>query len=488
MKTLEQLRFDNSYARLPERFYSRVRPTPRGEPYLVAFNPEAARLLELDDGEAERADCAAIFAGWRLLPGAEPIAAVYAGHQFGVWVPRLGDGRAILLGEALTEAGSRWDLQLKGAGPTPYARMGDGYAVLRSTIREYLCGEAMAGLGIPTTRALCIVGSDAPVYRETVETGATLLRLAPSHVRFGSFEYFAHSGQPEQVRQLADYVIALHFPEQARLPEAERYPAWFAEVVARTARLIAQWQAVGFAHGVMNTDNMSILGLTLDYGPFGFLDAYEPGFICNHSDTFGRYAFNRQPAIAHWNLACLATALLPLIPEAELRAALERFPLLFDEYYLALMRAKLGLTEAREEDAELIGDWLDLLVRGHLDYSNSFRALCRFRLDGEHRELRDRCLDRGAFDAWAARYRARLLAEGSCDRERRARMERVNPKYILRNYLAQVAIERAKEKDFAEIERLRALLAEPFAEHPQMEAYAAEPPEWGRHLEIDCSS
>ncbi|MEW6613804.1 MAG: protein adenylyltransferase SelO family protein, partial [Pseudomonadota bacterium] len=295
MRPLEDLDFDNSFARLPEPFYSRVMPTPVPAPELLSYNETAAALLDLDPREAQRPEFVEYFSGNRPLPGSEPLAALYAGHQFGHYVPQLGDGRAILLGEVRNRAGERWELQLKGAGRTPYSRGGDGRAVLRSTIREYLCSEAMHGLGIPSTRALCIVGSELEVYRESVERGAVLLRLAPSHVRFGSFEVFFYRDQHAELKLLADYVIERHYPELA--DGDDRYVRFFQEVVLRTARLLAQWQAVGFAHGVMNTDNMSILGLTLDYGPFGFLDRYDPGFICNHSDHAGRYAFDRQPQI-----------------------------------------------------------------------------------------------------------------------------------------------------------------------------------------------
>ncbi len=488
MRTLETLDFDNRFAGLPEEFHSRVLPAPIGAPYLVDFNPDAAALIDLDPAEAARPEFVEYFCGRRLLPGSAPIAAVYSGHQFGVYVPRLGDGRALLLGEVRNSRGERWDVQLKGAGPTPYSRMGDGRAVLRSTIREYLCSEAMHGLGIPSTRALCIVGSDAPVYRETVETGATLTRLAPSHVRFGSFEYFAYTGQPAALARLADHVIAQHHPELLERPEAERYPAWFDAVVARSARLVARWQAVGFAHGVLNTDNMSILGLTLDYGPFGFLDAYQPRFVCNHSDSGGRYAFDRQPNIVWWNLAALAQALSGLIATEALRAALEHYAEVYAAAYVEAMAAKLGLREPGRDDGGLISDWLALLARFGLDYTNSFRALGRFVPGGDNRALRERFPDREAFDAWAQRYAARLAAEGSRDAERRTRMERANPKIVLRNYLAQAAIAQAQAGDFAEVARLRELLRDPYTERPGLDAYAAEPPDWGRHLELSCSS
>ena len=340
MATLEQLRFDNTYARLPPGFGTPVRPTPLVNLHRVSVSPEALRLLDLDSSEALRPEFLQAFGGARPLPGMQPFAMVYAGHQFGVYVPRLGDGRALLLGEVLNAAGERWDVQLKGSGPTPYSRQGDGRAVLRSCIREYLCSEALHGLGIPTTRALCVLGSQEPVYREEVEKGAMLVRLSPSHVRFGTFEYFHHTGQHAHVKALADHVLARHFPHLQGVPDAP--VRFFTEVVERTAHLIARWQAVGFAHGVMNTDNLSILGLTLDYGPFGFLDDFEPGFICNHSDEGGRYAFDQQPRTALWNLACLGEALLTLFSEDEARAALGTFQTTFSTSYLSRLGSKLA--------------------------------------------------------------------------------------------------------------------------------------------------
>jgi protein adenylyltransferase len=463
-------------------------PTPFPDARLVSVSPSALRLLDLESSEAERPEFLQAFGGARLLPGMAPFAMVYAGHQFGVYVPRLGDGRALLLGEVLNSAGERWDVQLKGSGPTPYSRMGDGRAVLRSAIREYLCSEAMHGLGIPTTRALCVLGSGEPVYREEVETGAMLVRLSPSHVRFGTFEFFHYSGQHDFVKVLADYVIARHFPHLAGAPDP--YARFYAEVVERTARLMAQWQAVGFAHGVMNTDNMSILGLTLDYGPFGFLDDFDPGFICNHSDEGGRYAFGRQPRIALWNLACLGEALFSLLSEDEARSALAAYQPAFFSHFHARMREKLGLREVREEDAGLIEALFGRMAATQVDYTRFFRALGRFDSSPGARNdaLRDQFVDREGFDTWAEDYRRRLAAEGSQDAERRARMDRINPKYLLRNYLAQTAIERAQAGDFREVDRLRALLEDPFSEHPEHEASARPPPSWGRHLVVSCSS
>jgi|CXWL01.1.fsa_nt_gi uncharacterized protein YdiU (UPF0061 family) len=495
MATLESLDFDNTYARLPEAFSSKLSPTPLNAPYLVSVNPEAAALLDLDLDQAHRPEFPQCFGGNLLPPGTDPLAMLYAGHQFGVYVSQLGDGRAMLLGEVRNGRGERWDLHLKGAGRTPYSRGGDGRAVLRSTIREYLCSEAMHGLGIPTTRALCLVGSDDKVRREAIETSATLVRLAPSHVRFGSFEIFYHRRQVEQIRQLADYVIAQHFPHLQE--DADTYARFFQDVVQRTARLIAQWQAVGFAHGVMNTDNMSILGLTLDYGPFGFVDDYDPSFICNHSDQEGRYAFNQQPAVGEWNLGCLAQALLPLIPKEALKAALDEYAPRCRTQTLALMRQKLGLATEQPDDESLIADVLKLLQIDRIDYTNFFRALGTIGALGSSTStpeapptpLRDWFLDREAFDRWAQQYQARLRAEERSDAERRAAMNRVNPKYVLRNYLAQNAIDKAtKERDFSEIDRLLTLLRTPFDHQPDMEAYAAPPPNWGKHLVVSCSS
>ncbi|HEX8424598.1 MAG TPA: YdiU family protein, partial [Pyrinomonadaceae bacterium] len=417
------------------------------------------------------------------------LAMLYAGHQFGSYVPQLGDGRAILLGEVRNARGAKWDLHLKGAGQTPYSRGFDGRAVLRSTVREYLCGEAMHALGIPSSRALCIVGSDEPVRRETIESAATLVRMSESHVRFGTFEVFYYRQQFERVRELADYCIVNHFPELAG--GADQYREFLLEVVRRTARLIAGWQAVGFAHGVMNTDNMSILGLTLDYGPFGFLDDYHAGFICNHSDHSGRYAFEQQPSVGLWNLSRLAQALSPLLTREDALAALDAYRPAFAAHYGELLRAKLGLATTAEADAELVLDLFGLLEASGVDYTNFFRRLGNFRTadDSPQDELRDMFIEPAAFDAWAARYRARLLAEACDDRERKSRMDRVNPKYVLRNYLAQNAIVAAVERrDYTEIARLLELLRAPFAEQPAFERYAAPPPDWGKRLAVSCSS
>lgn len=485
---LEELHFDNTYAHLPEAFYARVEPTPLPNPVLVSFNPDAATLLDLDPDEAKRPEFAGVFGGQFLIPGSEPVAMLYSGHQFGIYAGQLGDGRAILLGEVRNGRGEKWDLHLKGAGQTPFSRDGDGRAVLRSTIREYLCGEAMHGLGIPTTRSLCIVAGDEPVLRERPEVGAMLLRMAPTHVRFGSFQAFFARRQPEYVKQLADHVIARFYPHLAGA--ADTYPRFFDAVSVRTAQLIAKWQAVGWAHGVMNSDNMSIIGLTLDYGPFGFLDAYDPAFICNHSDHHGRYSFRNQPDIGYFNLRCLGQALSSLVAPQQEQEALAAYEAAHTAHYLELMRAKLGLQDAKPEDAALVSSLLELMAAGRVDYTIFFRALGGFK-SGEaetNDSLRDFFTDRDGFDRWAIRYADRLRAETGHDDDRRARMNQVNPKYILRNYLAQTAIERAQQKDYSEIDRLRQLLKDPFAEQPDMDAYAAPPPDWGRQILVSCSS
>ncbi len=480
MRSFVNLDFDNSFARLHPSFYEVVEPTPLSAPHLVAFNPDAAELIDLDPGAVKDPDAARYLSGGLRLPGAEPVAALYAGHQFGVWVPQLGDGRAILLGEARNSGGERWDLQLKGSGQTKFSRMGDGRAVLRSTIREYLACEAMHGLGIPTTRALAIVGSSDPVYRETVETAATVIRMAPTHVRFGNFQVLAARGLTERITELAEYVIRHHHPELAGLPD--RYQRWLGIVVERTADLMAAWMAVGFAHGVMNTDNMSVLGLTLDYGPYGFLEETEPGLICNHSDHEGRYAFDQQPAVGLWNVARFAESLLDLISIDDANAALTRYTGVFEAGSGRRMRQKLGLATAPPDDPALIGEMLSLMAANRVDYTRWFRGLT------EPASLRTMVHDLERFDAWVARYTARLLAESQDPSERRAGMHRSNPAYVLRNHLAQRAIAKAEQGDFSEIEKLHGILRRPFDDQPEHAGYAESAPPAERGIVVSCSS
>jgi uncharacterized protein YdiU (UPF0061 family) len=464
-------------------------PTPLPSPYFIAASAPAAALVGLDPATLAHEDFVAVFTGNKVAVRSHPLSAVYSGHQFGVWAGQLGDGRAILLGE-LPGPGGSMELQLKGAGLTPYSRMGDGRAVLRSSIREFLCSEAMAALGVPTTRALTLTGSHQRVMRETVETAAVVTRMAPSFVRFGSFEHWHYRNKQDELRLLADYVIQGWYPEF--LGAANPYKELLAEVTRRTARMIAHWQAVGFMHGVMNTDNMSILGLTLDYGPFGFMEAFDANHICNHTDQGGRYSYANQVPVGHWNCYALGNALLPLIGTPEdTEEALDTYRPAFGAKFDELLHAKLGLFDARDDDSALFDAMFGLLQANHADFTLFFRRLGDLQLEGgleQDAPLRDLFIDREAFDAWAVQYRARLRAENSQDERRRAAMHRVNPKYVLRNYLAQTAIEQAQNGDYGGVHKLLAVLERPFDEQPENEAYAALPPDWAAHLEVSCSS
>ena len=486
MKSLSELTFDNRFARLGDAFSTPVLPEPIAEPRLVVASAAAMALLDLDPAEADGEVFAQLFAGHKLWSEAEPRAMVYSGHQFGGYTPRLGDGRGLLLGEVLNQAGEHWDLHLKGAGQTPYSRMGDGRAVLRSSIREFLASEHLHALGIPSSRALCVTASSTPVWREKQETAAMLLRLAQSHVRFGHFEYFYYTQQHEQLKQLGEHVLSCHFPDC--LQQDEPYLAMFRQVIERNAELIAYWQAYGFCHGVMNSDNMSILGITFDYGPYAFLDDFDAQHICNHSDDTGRYSFSNQVPIAQWNLAALGQALTPLVEVEALRDSLGLFLPLYQAHYLDLMRRRLGWLSGCEDDEALIQRLLQLMQGGAVDYSNFFRELGDSAPAQALARLRDDFSDLAGFDAWAADYRARSAADGADQEQRRLRMHGVNPKYILRNYLAQQAIEAAEQGDYAPVRELHQVLSQPFAEQPGFERYAQRPPQWGKHLEISCSS
>ncbi|MFV0671540.1 protein adenylyltransferase SelO [Variovorax sp. tm] len=479
------LRWKPGFAALGPAFFTELRPTPLPDSYWVGRSEAVAGELGLPTDWHESKATLAALTGSMPVAGARPIATVYSGHQFGVWAGQLGDGRAIMLGE--TEGGL--EVQLKGAGRTPYSRGGDGRAVLRSSIREFLCSEAMHGLGIPTTRALCVTGSDAPVYREEIESAAVVTRVAPSFVRFGHFEHFAANQRDEELRALADYVIDRYYPACRTTDRfgGNAYAAFLEAVSERTAALLAQWQAVGFCHGVMNTDNMSILGLTIDYGPFQFLDGFDPRHICNHSDTQGRYAFNQQPNVAYWNLFCLAQALLPLIGDQEVAvAALESYKTVFPNEFEGRMRAKLGLTQAAEGDRPLIEGVLKLLAAGKVDYTIFWRRLSGYMADGNVEPVRDVFLDRAGFDAWLLSFSQR---HAGTDRALAAElMRRSNPKFVLRNHLGQQAIEASQQKDHSGVATLLALLQTPFEEHPGADAYAGFPPDWASTIEISCSS
>ncbi|MBJ9977354.1 YdiU family protein [Pseudomonas sp. S75] len=486
MKALDQLHFDNRFARLGDAFSTEVLPEPIADPRLVVASEAAMALLDLDPSHAESPVFAELFSGHKLWDQAQPRAMVYSGHQFGGYTPRLGDGRGLLLGEVLNDAGQHWDLHLKGAGQTPFSRMGDGRAVLRSSIREFLASEALHALGIPSSRALCVIGSSTSVWRETQESAAMLLRLAPSHVRFGHFEYFYYTRQPEQQRVLLEHVLEQHYPE---CREAEQpYLAMFHNIVERNAELIARWQAYGFCHGVMNTDNMSILGITFDFGPFAFLDDFDANFICNHSDDRGRYSYANQVPIAHWNLSALAQALTTVVEVEALKQALELFLPLYQAHYLDLMRCRLGLETAEDGDMALVERLLQCMQSGGVDYTLFFRHLGEQPVQQALQTVRAEFVDLAGFDAWGADYLARCQREPGNAQGRRERMHAVNPLYILRNYLAQQAIEAAEAGDYSEVRRLHQVLSNPFAEQPGMQAYAQRPPTWGKHLEISCSS
>lgn len=494
--SLKSIPLNRSFISLGEAFLSVVAPTPfKSKSTLLHFNKNAAGLLSLAEGIEQEQAFVDVFSGRMPLQDAKPFAMLYAGHQFGHLNPQLGDGRAIIIGEVRNKKNQNWELQLKGSGLTPYSRDGDGRAVLRSTIREYLCSEAMHGLGIPTTRALSMIGSEDEVYRENIETGAMLTRIAPSHIRFGSFEVFYYRHQYDHVRKLADHVIEQHYAEL--LTTTNPYLALLTEVIKRTAKLIAQWQAVGFAHGVMNTDNMSILGLTLDYGPFGFLDSYQPGYICNHSDYQGRYAFDQQPNIGLFNLSCFAQAILPLVDKSPDNAAelakqeLENYQSIFIIEFANQMRKKLGLEESFNEDQQLVEELLELMQSDYVDYTILFRRLCDFDSENlnNNAAIRDIFIHRDQFEQWALKYQQRLAEEVDNDKQRALKMKQVNPKYILRNYMAEVAIQKAEEeKDYSEIDRLFTLLQHPFDEQPENEHYAGLPPEWAEEISVSCSS
>lgn len=477
MKALSELTFNNRFARLGDTFSSRVTPEPLNNPRLVVSSASAMALLDLDPAESQSEIFSELFSGQKIWADAEPRAMVYSGHQFGHYNPQLGDGRGLLLGEVINDQGQHWDLHLKGAGSTPYSRMGDGRAVLRSSIREFLASEALHALGIPTSRALCVMVGDNPVYREREERGAMLLRLAPSHIRFGHFEFFYYTDQQQALRQLLDFTLDNLYPECRDQAQPER--ALFRAVLQRTADMVARWQAYGFCHGVMNTDNMSILGITFDYGPYAFLDDYDARYVCNHSDHEGRYAFDRQPAIAQWNMACLGQALTPYVGVAELKAEIAGFMPYYQQAYMTLMRARLGWAGEQAEDAELLEQLLTLMQDSASDYNLTLRHLAE-----DQPSVRDDFVDRDAFDRWFALHQQRQAVDPSALAGRLA----LNPLYLLRNYLAQEAITAAERGDYAPLAQLHQVLSQPFTRQSGAEHFAAPPPDWGRRLEISCSS
>ena len=473
MNKVDEIRLDPRFASL-ESCHARVDPDPLPEPRMVHFNDSLAREIGID---AEDEMLVGILSGNRPWPGYAPIASVYAGHQFGTWAGRLGDGRAHMIAEIPRPDGKRVELQLKGSGKTPYSRGGDGRAVLRSSIREYLCSEAMHALGVPTTRCLSLVSSPLPVMREKMESAAVVCRVSPSFVRFGHFEHFSDNG--EVLQSLADHVISEHFPH---LEGPDKYASCLSEVVERTAELMAKWQSLGFCHGVMNTDNFSILGLTMDYGPFGFMDAFRQHHLCNHSDAEGRYAYGAQPEIGLWNISCLLQATFPLLSEDEEEASrmasgiYAGYAPAFSKEALRLWTAKFGFAEAREGDASLASRFLTHLQKDRLDFTNSFRDLSKGKFPV------------GMEESWLADYSARLASEGRNEAERVAAMNSVNPKYVLRNHLAQSAIEKAEAGDYSEVEALMKLLSRPYLEQPENERYSDPPSNEMPVIEVSCSS
>jgi len=503
--------------------FSRVRPTPVKSPRTLAVSREVADLLGLSQEFLNSQEFADVFAGNELLPGMDPVSACYGGHQFGNWAGQLGDGRAITLGEVRNSRGEHWEVQLKGAGPTPYSRRADGRAVMRSSVREFLCSEAMHHLGIPTTRALSLVGTGESVLRDILydghaqnEPGAVVCRVAQSFLRFGSFEIFASRDELQVLRTLADYTIRSYFPELGP-PSPEVYVQWLHEVARRTACMVAKWMAVGFVHGVMNTDNMSILGLTIDYGPYGFLDDYAPNWTPNITDAQGRrYRYVAQPRIALWNLVCLANAIYPLVEDAEaLERVLNTYTETLDLQRNASMASKLGLARlsqeetsptgaARSPDSALVEDLLELLAAVETDMTIFYRRLAEVPTDPSRGALTEPLEEafyspesvgadhRARLSAWLERYAARVREDGTPDDERKRAMNLVNPKYLLRNYVAQMAIDRAEQGDASLVNELLDVLRHPFDEQVAKQQFAQKRPDWARDRPgcsmLSCSS
>lgn len=482
------LAFDPLEKDLPQVFYTLMPPEKVApDPQLVHYSPQAAALLGLEDLDFKDPDFAQYFSGNKILKGSNPLALVYGGHQFGVWAGQLGDGRALSLGQIKNQKGENWDIQLKGAGQTPYSRMGDGRAVLRSSIREYLCSEHMHALGIPSTRALCLVTTGETVRRETLEPGAIVTRLSPSFFRLGHFEYFYSLGEVEHVKTLADYIIENFYPKFWQ--QKNQYELWFEAVVKRTAELMAQWQAVGFAHGVMNTDNFSILGLTLDYGPFGFLEKFDPSFICNHSDHHGRYAFGNQPHIGLWNCQTFAYSLQELINLETLKEILGRYENYFTDHYQFLAAQKLGFKQANTKSSQHWQQLLKLMQEHEADYTNTFRLLSHLTPDSALKEEWSILFqhDENA-NSWLEEYFKALGSEAQ-NPERLNQMQRVNPKYVLRNWVAEKAIRASEDlKDFSILDTVFKLCTTPYDEHPAFETYAKPAPVEYQNLCVSCSS
>ena len=487
-------RFNNTYAALPERFFARQDPTPVVAPRLVRVNTALAERLGLDAEALASPESVRALAGNEVPDGATPIAAAYAGHQFGHFVPQLGDGRAVLLGEVVAPDGARFDIQLKGSGRTPFSRGGDGRAAVGPVLREYIVSEAMAALGVPTTRALAAVTTGENVRRETMLPGAVLTRVASSHIRVGTFQYFAARADAEAIRLLADHAIARHYPEVAAAENP--YRALLDAVVARQASLVAHWLLIGFIHGVMNTDNCSVAGETIDYGPCAFMDAYDPAKVFSSIDQHGRYAYGNQPRIVVWNLARLAETLLPLLADEEDKAVevaqevLAAFSPRFEAAYFGGLRRKIGLVTEQDGDVTLVNDLLKLMAENEADFTLTFRRLCDAAADpAADAEVRALFADPTAFDPWAARWRWRLGEEAAEPAAIRDAMRAVNPAYIPRNHLVEAALNAAIERDdFAPFEQILEVLARPFEERAGFELYAQPPKPEERVLQTFCGT
>lgn len=485
---LDQLNFNNSYRTLPGHFWQDRRPEPLAQSYMVSVNPRVAKLLDINPCDIELEQLASYMSGQQPWPGAEPLAMKYAGHQFGQFNPELGDGRGLLLGEVLNSDNQRWDLHLKGAGTTAYSRFGDGRAVLRSSIREYLMSEAMFALGIASSRAMALLASTQTAQREVPEPCATLLRVTQCHIRFGHFEHFYYSNQHDDLKLLADYCIDRYYPSCKTNSKTESgsqtnpYLGMFSQILERSVLLAAQWQAYGFVHGVLNTDNMSILGETFDYGPYAFMDQWQWGFVANHSDTHGRYSYKNQPSIVHWNLAALAHALSPLVPEDDLKQELDQFQRKYQTHLFSLLRIRLGLSEEQtgepEQDSDplLLKDFLDLVCNNNLDANYLLRQLSEGKVI-ESKIVQD----------WLKRYQLRTQNSEHKDARLKA-MKTVNPKYVLRNYIAEEAISDAYQGDFIKVNNILGLISQPFEEHKGFERYAETTPEAGQNIPLSCSS
>jgi len=494
MKKLENLEIKNSFFQLGADFFQKKSPHPVSSPYLINSNPDATKLIGLDFSEIQNPKFIEYFSGNRLLPNSQPLAMAYSGHQFGSYNPRLGDGRGLLLGEIKDAKNNILDIYLKGSGPTRFARGFDGRATLRASIREYLGGEAIYGLGIPTTRSLAVIGTGELVHRETPEPGAILVRLSDSHIRFGSFQLLHFTNKPEKVKQLLDYIIERHYPEIQN--DTNKVKLLLRNVVKRTANLIALWQANGFIHGVMNTDNMTITGTTFDYGPFGFMDRFNPNFTPNHSDPNGRYAYGRQPEIGYWNLSKFGETISHLLDSKFIMEELGNYQQIYNQYYRELMGQKLGLKILDSEFRELVNKLFLLLYDNQIDYSLLFRHLSDLP-NNFSEELKQKFKDPQALDSWMLLYCQLIEREDPDLSERKNKMNRVNPKFILRNYLLQGAIDKAlKELDFSEVERLRILLSDPYTDRPKIfdkygidpEFYAAETPKSFIEMQLSCSA